>query len=268
MVTSINFIRSIKAEWIKSRSRAVIGLMLFCIAFVIAIVLVAGYMDVYNRVAISKNPWDRFFIGGLAIYILFVMAPFVILLISAIFYIEEKANGWKFMYTLNISRTQTYISKLLVISFLILVSSAIIGLLLILAGYGLDSLLPEYEFSYYIPNISFLLETITRAFISCLGAIALQFMISIITNNVILSLGIGVFTYIIAFIQAFSATSTVLYNPFALIMINQDFGAIDLEYRKYLIEGILTNVELYSILFFVLFTTIGCIYESGKNIKG
>ena len=267
MATSINYIRSIKAEWIKSKSRAVIGLMLFCIAFVIAIVLVASYMDVYNRVALSENPWDRFFIGGLAIYILFVMTPFVILLIGAMFYIEEKANGWKFMYTLDISRTQTYLSKLLVICFLIIISSVIIGLLLILSGYGLDALLPEYEFSYYMPNISYLLETITRAFISCLGAIALQYMISIMTNNVILSLGIGVFTYIIAFIQAFSDTSTVLYNPFALVMINQDFGAIDSGYRKYLIEGILTNVELYSIMFFALFTTIGCFYESAKNIK-
>jgi len=267
MSATINYFQSIKTEWMKSRSVSVRGLIAFCIILVVISVILANYMDVYNRVSIDTNPWRRYFVGGMAIYVLFVMAPFLILLTGAITYIEEKANGWKFMYTLDISRTQTYLSKLAVVVFLVLLASLILGLLIFVSGYVLGFVLPEYEFSYYTPDISYLLEVIVRAMLSCLGAIGLQYMISIMTNNVILSLGIGIFGYIVGFILAFSDTSMVLYNPYALVMIDQDFGAVDSDYKKYLIEGVITNVEVWSIGFFVLFTTIGCIYETRKNIK-
>ena len=224
-------------------------------------------MDVYNRVAIGANPWDRYFIGGMAIYVLFVLGPFLILLSGAIAYIEEKANGWKFMYTLHVSRTQTYISKLIVLIMLILVASVVLAFLILISGYLFDFVLPEYEFSYYQPDISYLSNAIGRALLSCLGAIGLQYMISIMTNNVILSLGIGIFGYIVGFILAFSDSSFVLYNPYALVMIDQDFGAIDSNYKSDLIADVLTNVEAYSIGFFILFTAIGCFYETRKNIS-
>lgn len=266
MSDTINYIQSIRAEWMKSKSVSVISLLAFCVLFVIVIVLIANYMDVYNRVSFNENPWDRYFIGGMAIYVLFVTAPFLILLTGAIAYIEEKANGWKMIYTMNVSRTQTYLAKLTIIIALFLFASIVLALLLILSAYALNFLLPEYEFSYYSPDIWYLSESILNVLLSSLGAIALQFMISMMTNNVILSLGIGLFAYILGFILAFSDTTFVFYNPYALMMVNQDFGAIDTEIRKEVIDGVLTNVECYSLLFFALFTTIGCIYETRKNV--
>lgn len=50
-------------------------------------------------------------------------------------------------------------------------------------------------------------------------------------------------------------------------MISQDASAIDAACKGDVIDGVLTNVVIYNLRFFISFTTIVCDYDDLKNIS-
>ena len=224
-------------------------------------------MDVFNRVAIGENPWNRYLNGGMAIHTLFILSPLVILIVASLSYIEHRANGWKYIYTMPTTRGYIFLSKLLMVLLILVFTSLIIIVLLVVGGYILGWLLPEYEFGYYSPDIGSLFAITARGIISCLGIIAIQFVLNLFFRNFILSLGIGFFGYIVGFVFATIDKKMILFNPYTYPLIDQDFGFFDCRFKVAFWDAWLTNVEVYSISIFIVVVGLGYLYEIRRSVR-
>ncbi|MEM7296873.1 MAG: ABC transporter permease [Bacteroidota bacterium] len=258
---------SIQAEVRKLKSTPIIYLMVFCWLFISGVAFLANTLDVHNRVELNVNPWDRFFIGSMAIFSLFILSPVITLLTSAFLQIEQKANSWKYMYATPTRRISVYFSKLLTILVVISITTLMLLVFIVLAGYLVDAFYPEYEFTYYNPSFDYLFRTAFRTVLSCLGIIGFQYFLSILSKNFLLPMGVGILGFIAAFIFTSTNSKVTLYFLYAYPMVTQDFGSFPSDHRQVVFGEWLTNMEVYSVGFFVVFVLLGCIYERRRNVS-
>ena len=258
---------SIQAEVRKLKSTPIIYLMMFCWLFISGIAFLANTLDVHNRVELNVNPWDRFFIGSMAIFSLFILSPVITLLISAMIQIEQKANSWKYIYATPTKRVTVYFSKLITILTVVSLTTLLLLFFIVISGYLVDLFYPEYEFIYYPPSFDYLLKTAFRTLLSCLGIIGLQYFLSIVSKNFLLPVGIGILGFILAFILTSTNSKATLFFPYAYPMVTQDFGSFPSDHREVIVGEWLTNMEVYSMLYFIVFIVLGCFYEVRRSVS-
>lgn len=256
-----------RAELIKLRRSPVWYILALCILLTAIGVFVAHLMDAHNMVRLNYDPWQRYFRASTAIFNLFISVPYVVLLVSAVVFIEQRASAWKYLYTLPKTRGQLYFSKLTMILFLYLFSIVMLVLGLVLSGYVLDFFRPEYEFNYYSPDFSELGKQFGHFFIGSLGLMAWQYWLSLQFKNILVPLGLGVLGFVFALIMSVTGQTLTLYIPYAIPMIVQDLDMFRSEYiTDSFIPG-LKNVELYSLLYFLIFSLLGYWIERRRNVK-
>jgi len=260
-------VHHLSAEVKKLKSTPVVYLVGACCVFVIAIIMVAHTLDIINAVRINVNPWKRCFGAGMGIYSFFVMVPFVVLLITAVTFVEQRANAWKLLYTMPVARGNVYFSKLIIIILIVFITSVLLIFGVVGAGYMLDQIFPELEFTYYQAPILNAFEDIIHLLIASLGVIGLQYFMSLWFKNFLVPMSIGIVGYILAFILTTTNTKFVLYLPYTYSMTVKDHGMFKSDHTKEIWNGWLTNVELYSVLCFVLFVGLGYFYERWRNVE-
>lgn len=257
---------AIQAEFIKVKSTPIIYLIAFCWIFISGIGFLANTVDVHNRVELNVNPWDRFFSGSMAIFSIFVLSPVITLLVSTFQQIEQKANSRKYLYTTPTRRITIYFSKLVTILVVIIFTTFFLLLFITLTGYIVDYFYPEYEFVYHSPAFYYLLKTSFRAVLSCLGIIGLHYFLSTISKTFLLPMGIGILGFIMGFILASTNSKATMLFPFAYPILVQDFDAFPTDHRVVVFGDWLTNMEVYSTAYFLVFILIGCLYEVRRGV--
>ncbi|MEL7222935.1 MAG: ABC transporter permease, partial [Bacteroidota bacterium] len=120
-----NHPRLLLAEWQKLKRTPALYLLFIGALFTATIVFVGHSLDVHHMVKLNMNPWERYFDASISIFALFLIVPFLVLFVSATTYIEQQANGWKFIYNLTYHRGQLIIAKLFAIIILLLISIAL-----------------------------------------------------------------------------------------------------------------------------------------------
>lgn len=256
----------LSAEIRKLKSTPVLYLVLFCAAFIITIVCLAHAMDVHAMARLNTNPWKRYFNGSIAVFSIFVISPFIVLLVSSVLYVEQKASAWKYLYTMPTGRGNIYMSKLLVICLILFSSALLLVFGLLLSAYALDYIYPEHEFRYYTPDVWNWLKILSRVLVAALGVVGLQYFLSTVFKHFLAPLGLGILGYILGFILSSFKTKIALFLPFTYPMLVHDFGAFSATQRTTIGDTWLTNVELYSLICFVVFVGLGFFYEKRRNV--
>jgi hypothetical protein len=178
-------------EFIKLKNTFALWLTISGALFV-PLILFATYMsDVTAFVPkVGVNPWDDFLIRTLNGCCFFSIG-FILLIIGLIIHVEHKANAWKHLFSLPISRDHIYLGKLLVIF------ATVLGFLLLYLTFGVVSgvilghAVPDFGFSVFpIPAVH-LFTFATEFFVSILPMVFLQYWLSFRLKNLITSLGIG-----------------------------------------------------------------------------
>ncbi|MFK7775835.1 MAG: ABC transporter permease [Saprospiraceae bacterium] len=257
--------QSIIAEWYKIKNTPIIWLVILA-GIITSIIVSAVYMiNVIGVVELDVNPWESFLNISFAANSIFIMLPFMILMITYICHLEIQSNGWKFLYTLPIKRAEIYLSKLFVIVLLFLIALGIYFFVAIASAYLVDFLYPEFEFRYYTPNLREFLENIFKLFLSLLGVIGFQYWLSLQSKNFILPIGIGLVGFIIGFLIFASNSHYGQYFPFSFPMFIKKFkivkdsgGSADTWYQ---VSGTI------SVLVFLGFTILGVFQNRKKDIK-
>jgi len=260
------FLNHINAEIKKLKSTPIIYLVLFCCLFISVIIIIAHSLDINSTARLNTDPWKRLFAAGLSIYSFFVINPFVVLLVSAVMYVEQRADAWKLLYTLPVGRGSIYFSKLLVIIGITIGCSLVLVLFLVLSGYFINLFYPEIEVVYYQPDILALFKKIFHTIVALLGVIGLQYFLSLWFKNFLVPLSLGVVGFILGFIVTTTNSKIALCIPFTFPMIVKDYGMFRNDKVAYVFGDWLTNVELYSIIFFVVFVALGYFYETRRNV--
>lgn len=264
--SSISPIALFRAELIKLKHSPVWYILLLGIVLTASGVFLGHLLDAHNMVKLNMDPWQRYFRASLAIFNLFIVVPYLLLMVSATVFIEQRANAWKYLYTLPPSRGMFFFTKLALIALLYLFSLAMLVTGLVLSGYWLNFFRPEYEFIYYQPNLLALAQNMGHFFIASLGLIAWQYWLSLRFKNILVPLGIGVFGFVLGIIMSVTGQKIALYLPYALPMIVKDLDMFKNDHVAPSLINSLNNVELHSIALFLLFGLLGYWRERHREV--
>ncbi len=256
-----------RSEIIKLKSSPVWYILMLGMILTATGVFIGHLLDVHNMVRINVDPWERYFRAALAIFNLFIVVPYTVLLVSAVIFVEQRANAWKYLYTLPHSRGKFYFTKWTLVAFLYVLSIFFLLTGVVLSGYWLDILRPEYEFVYHQPQFGYLLQEMGHVFVASLGVISFQYWLSLRFRNILVPLGVGVFGFVFGIIMSVTGQKLALYLPYSLPMIVRDFDMFRNEHiQDSFITG-LNNVELHSILMAALFLILGYWQERSRKVE-
>lgn len=259
-------IKTIHSELIKLKYPPILWLGAFFLISILTLVFSGYYIDVNQTVQLGVNPWNRLNVSTRAIFTIFMGIPFIVLLISAALNIEHQNHGFKQLYALPKSRGALLLSKLtaLLLSFLFVTCLLILGNILI--GYILNFIYPETEFSYFELPLLSLIKSYLYVLISFLGVIGIQFFLSLRFKGFLVPASIGILAYILGVILSSINHKFSVYFPYCHSTVARKNGIFDMETLGVDQHAILNQVEIYSIIIFVICILFSVYLERKRNI--
>jgi len=199
-------------------------------------------------------------------YTMLVVSPLCVLLVSGVLYAEQKADAWKYLYALPVSRGKIYLAKLLLLVGLFTLATLLYCLGVGLTGWLLAVFFPEYELAYHPPDFYFLLDAAVKCVISVLGIIGLQYLVGLWFRNFLIPLSIGFFGIISGFLLSTTSLVAMRFFPFVSPYITQDFNVAN---PAFSVEGFLglNAGMLGSLVCFVCCTVLGYWHETRLQVK-
>jgi hypothetical protein len=208
------FILSLQSEFYKSRKTLGFWAAIILPSIICALV----FMGFYNKSSGLTNA------PGLLVWMIFssvilgvmgfVLPFFVVIVGYSVNSIEHKADTWKTLFSLPISKISVYAAKyvyalLLVFICLLLFLTFTIGL-----GNLLGMLKPELKFADYHME-STLTQVYFKLFLSALGILSIQFLMSLVWADFLKPMGIGFVCIIAGFIMAQAKWDFAYLFPYA-----------------------------------------------------
>jgi len=179
------------AELLKLKNTFALWLTISGSLFVPLILFATYLSDVKSFVPGSEvNPWDDYLIRTLN-GCCFFSVGFIVLIIGLIIHIEQKANAWKHLFTLPLSRGSIYFSKVVLIFAMILVFFTLYLTFSILSGISLGHVAPELGFeNFKVPGLH-IFRFLIGFGIAIMPMVFLQYWLSFRLKSLIASLGAG-----------------------------------------------------------------------------
>ena len=196
------FILSFRSEFFKSRKTlgfwaAVILPLLICL-----LLFVGFYTKSEHGAGMPPMVlWIQFAGAILGIMGSLLLPMFVIFIAYSVNSIEHKADTWKSLFSLPISRLSVYAAKYFYALFLIFLCLALFVLFTIGFGNLLSLVKPELRFSDYHMEDT-LAKLYFKLFLSSLGILSIQFLLSLLWSDFLKPMGIGFLATIIGVITA------------------------------------------------------------------
>ena len=120
-----------------------------------------------------------------------LLLPMLIVFIAySVNSIEHKADTWKTLFSLPVSKLSVYAAKYFYALFLVFLCLALFVVLTISFGDFLGVLKPELKFADYSP-VSLLSQLYFKLFLSSLGILSIQFLLSLLFRDFLKPMGIG-----------------------------------------------------------------------------
>ncbi len=258
-------IKVISAELLKLKGTYTYLLPLAIVGFSCAIAGLALVLDAHFSIRLGEGPWDRLDHGGLVIYLMMLYNPFIILLVSAVYYVEQQANSWKLLFVQPVTRSIQYFSKIFLLLLFMLGTSLLMLGSLVLTGYLVDLWVPEFGFAYFTPEWTKVSGILFHSLICGLGVLGIQNLLSYWFSNILVALGVGILGFILAIILAATGSSFALYLPYSYVLIVPELETFPFEYQTFPIPGV-SNLELLSIAWFIFSIGLGYFYTKTRDV--
>ena len=256
----------LQTEWIKIKSTPFMFLIFVATCVVPFFILVPVIFDAHNMTDLNKDPWSIHYTGVFAIFSVFVITPLIIMMTTTCDYVEHQAKANKFRYCTPVTRSQFYFGKAIFLVLMTIIAFLILPLVAVLSGYVVDWILPEYEYGYYAPELFSRYQFLKPIFIASLGIIGIQYFLTTYFKHFIIPLGIGIVGYIISFILSALNSPLSIWMPYDYPLVVRDLKMFKNEQNEAMLGDILTKVEVFSILVFILFLFLGWMVERNRNI--
>lgn len=145
--------------------------------------------------------WLDFAAPVLGVMGLFLLPMLIIFIAYSVNSIEYKADTWKSLFSLPISKLSVYAAKYFYAFFLVFLCLILFVVFTLGFGYLLSVLKPELKFNEY--NVVGLLSQLYfKFFLASLGILSLQFLLSLLFSDFLKPMGIGFICVIIGGILA------------------------------------------------------------------
>ena len=213
------FILSFRSEFFKSRKTLGFWAAIL-LPLLICLLLFVGFYTKSERLA-GMPPmllWIQFAGAILAVMGSLLLPMFVIFIAYSVNSIEHKADTWKSLFTLPISRLSVYAAKYFYALFLIFLCLALFVLFTIGFGNLLSLVKPELRFDNYHMEDT-LAKLYFKLFLSSLGILSIQFLLSLLWSDFLKPMGVGFFATIVGVITASKSWEYCYLFPYAHSML-------------------------------------------------
>ena len=134
--------------------------------------------------------WAQYSGATLGVMGLLIMPFYVIFMAFSVNNIEHKNDTWKTLFAQPLNKFAIYTAKYLYAVCLIFISLFLFAAFTYGFGYLLQLLVPKYNFNQYNP-IGILVNSYAKLFLSSLGILSLQFILSLVWGDFLKPMGIG-----------------------------------------------------------------------------
>lgn len=185
------FLLSLRSEFYKNRKTLGFWSAII-LPFIITLLIFVSFYTHSSDMALSPGfmLWTKYSGSILNVMGTLLLPIFLIFVGYSVNNIEHKADTWKTLFSLPISKWAVYSAKFAYALFLVFLCLALFALFNIASGNLLGVLKPELKFGDY--DMSKVLLTIYfKLFLSSLGIISVQFLMSLLWSDFLKPMGIG-----------------------------------------------------------------------------
>lgn len=255
-------IKNIENEILKLKSTFALWLSIISSLFIPLIFFM--YYTLKHKTLIPEegiNPWDKFLLDQIMSVSTLLVPLFIVLATSLIVQIEHKSSSLKYLFTQPVPKWSIYFGKLIVTIGLIVLTYIMFLLSMVVLGYAVGFVHQELKFLDFTPNLETPIKLLFRSLIAVLAMVSLQFWLSFRVRNFVIPLGIGM-VMIITGLIVYKAEEAVFFpyafNRLSLFPLNNENVEAMFWFPR---------VSIISLIYFIIFSTIGFIDISKMNIK-
>ncbi len=261
MATTQDFSKALKAEWVKQKGSGFLWLTLGAALFIPVIYTSMQFIEEVSNITNvgAKNPWFTIVdncAGGFGS----MFFPIYLTIIAVrLAQMEHRNGGWKLIETQPISKLSIYSSKLLVALFFAAMCLLLLFVFSLMGGCLI--MLIKTNSAYAKANIPFadLLRFFLRFFISGLGILGLQYMVSVLISGFVWPFVIGLTATIGGLVlKGFNVWSWWPYSAPSYTVSSPE-GSVA--------GNILLSQEWISVYWFILAFIIGYSWYSQKKLR-
>jgi hypothetical protein len=182
------FILSFRSEFYKSRKTLGFWCAIILPFIICSLVLWGSYTHV--KPAPPMILWLELAGAILNVMGVLLLPMYIIFVAYSVNSIEHKADTWKTLFSLPISKWAVYAAKYFYSLFLVFLCLLLFAVLTLGYGYLLGILRPELKFSDYAIS-SLLFQVYLKLFLSSLGILSIQFLLSLLWSDFLKPMGVG-----------------------------------------------------------------------------
>ena len=162
--------------------------------------------------------WVQFSTIGLGMMGTLLLPIYTIFIAYSVNNVEHKADTWKTIFSLPISRWSVYGAKFAYALFLVFLCLALFALFTIGFGNLLGALKPELKFNDYHMEVQ-LMQIYFKLFLSSLGILSIQFLLSLLWADFLKPMGLGFVATIVGVTAASKSWEYSYLFPYAHPMV-------------------------------------------------
>ncbi|WP_316737763.1 ABC transporter permease [Pedobacter aquatilis] len=259
---------SLISEFYKSRKTLAFWAAILLPVIICSLVSFGFYSNADKVLAYKLNGimlWARYSSATLNVMGFLIMPFYVIFMAFSVNNIEHKNDTWKTLFAQPLNKFSIYAAKYLYAVLLIFICLLLFAGLTQGFGYILQALVPKYSFNQYNPT-TFLFNSYAKLFLSSLGILSLQFILSLIWADFLKPMGVG-------FVGTIMGIVTASLNWTYAYLIPYSLPALALQITKVKKGGDPLAFEVFSreiytsLIYAAIFFILGYFVVSKKSIK-
>lgn len=261
MATTQDFSKALKAEWVKQKGSGFVWLTLGAALFIPVIYTSMQFIEEVSDITNvgAKNPWFNIVENCAAGFGSMFFPVYLTIIAVRLAQMEHRNGGWKLIETQPISKLSIYSSKLLVALFFAAVCLFLLFVFSLMGGCLI--MLIKTNSAYAKASIPFadLLRFFLRFFVSGLGILGLQYMVSVLISGFVWPFVIGLTATIGGLVlKGFNVWSWWPYSAPSYTVSSPE-GSVA--------GNILLSQEWISVYWFILALIIGYSWYSQKKFR-
>lgn len=209
---------SLVSEFYKSRKTLAFWAAILLPVIVCGLITFGFYSSSEKILNLHYPPivlWGNYSGAALGVMGLLIMPFYVIFMAFSVNNIEHKNDTWKTLFAQPLNKFSIYAAKYLYAVGLIFICLLLFASLTYAFGHLLQLLVPKYNFNQYNP-LNILINSYSKLFLSSLGILSLQFILSLLWGDFLKPMGIGFIGTIMGIITANVGWKYAYLIPYSL----------------------------------------------------
>ncbi len=206
-------LRCLQADALKLRHTAAVRLLVGAAVVPVLLVFLAFCFYGTMLVKSGRSPWATYVLNAWHTWAGLVLPLLLLLLATLVVQLEHRANAWKHLYALPVSRGTVLLSKLLVLFGLSLAVQVLYAGLLLLAGLGLGWVRPGLGLRPEAMPLAAVAALLGRTYVATLGLLTVQYVVSVARRSFVGPLALGLAGLVLALVL--TSLSTAGWLPYA-----------------------------------------------------